>query len=148
MDLRGISRNISENMQRCVGRYETARKLRSRWRCKVARRSLCGYCLKIREALHKACGVSLGKVESCAVHITISLPDTTGCNHLAGITGTEAANPQDDNLQEPGKEIAVDTQNQMQMLGNLLSENCQRQSGDYQAERANGTEHGRTAAAV
>ena len=44
-------------------------------------------------------------------------------------------NPQDDNaLRTLRQEIAADTQNQMQMLGNLLSEN-QRQSGDYQAER-------------
>lgn len=44
-------------------------------------------------------------------------------------------NPQDDNaLRTLRQEIAVDTQNQMQMLGNLLSEN-QRQSGDYQAGR-------------
>ena len=39
-------------------------------------------------------------------------------------------NPQDDNaLRTLRQEIAADTQNQMQMLGNLLSEN-QRQSGD------------------
>ena len=43
--------------------------------------------------------------------------------------------PQDDTaLRTLRQEIAADTQNQMQMLGNLLSEN-QRQSGDYQAER-------------
>lgn len=45
--------------------------------------------------------------------------------------------PQDDTaLRTLRQEIAADTQNQMQMLGNLLSEN-QRQSGDYQAERWN-----------
>ena len=49
-------------------------------------------------------------------------------------------NPQDDNaLRTLRQEIAADTQNQMQMLGNLLSG---RTAG------TNGTEHGRTAAAV
>ena len=43
-------------------------------------------------------------------------------------------NPQDDNaLRTLRQEIAADTQNQMQMLGNLLSEN-QRQSGDYKGD--------------
>ena len=50
--------------------------------------------------------------------------------------------PQDDTaLRTLRQEIAADTQNQMQMLGNLLSEN-QRQSGDYQAERLEQMERG------
>ena len=50
--------------------------------------------------------------------------------------------PQDDTaLRTLRQEIAADSQNQMQMLGNLLSEN-QRQSGDYQAERLEQMERG------
>ena len=50
--------------------------------------------------------------------------------------------PQDDTaLRTLRQEIAADTQNQMQMMGNLLSEN-QRQSGDYQAERLEQMERG------
>ena len=50
--------------------------------------------------------------------------------------------PQDDTaLRTLRQEIAADTQNQMQMLGNLLSEN-QRQFGDYQAERLEQMERG------
>lgn len=50
--------------------------------------------------------------------------------------------PQDDTaLRTLRQEIAADTQNQMQMLGNLLSES-HGQSGDYQAERLEQMERG------